>query len=82
MGYEVLIINLLLMLASVALSMSAAQKVTSLNHPEAGKLDVPTAEEGIPVSVVFGTVLIKKPNCVWYGDSKTTEIRSEASSGK
>lgn len=31
-------------------------------------IDVPTAEEGRPVPVVFGTMVVKSPNIVWYGD--------------
>ena len=38
--------------------------------------DVPTAEEGRPIPVVFGTVWIKGPNCLWYGDLSSIPIRS------
>jgi len=38
--------------------------------------DVPTAEEGRPIPVVFGTVLIRGPNVVWYGDLRNTPIQS------
>lgn len=31
-------------------------------------IDAPTAEPGRPIPVVFGTVLLKSPNVVWYGD--------------
>lgn len=41
-----------------------------------GQLDVPVAEEGATISVVFGTVLIKDANVMWYGDSGTKEIYS------
>lgn len=30
--------------------------------------DVPTAEPGRPIGVVFGTYLVKSENIVWYGD--------------
>ena len=30
--------------------------------------DVPTAEPGRPIGVVFGQYLIKSENIVWYGD--------------
>lgn len=29
--------------------------------------DAPTADEGRPIPVVFGTVKIKGPNVLWYG---------------
>lgn len=39
--------------------------------------DAPTAEEGRAIPVVFGTVWITGPNVVWYGDLRTTPIRSK-----
>lgn len=37
-------------------------------------IDAPTAEEGRPICVLFGTKRIKGPNVVWYGDIKTQAI--------
>lgn len=45
-------------------------------NPEAGKMDVPLAQEGDPIPVIFGTVVLKTPNVVWYGDAATSEIQS------
>lgn len=42
--------------------------------PEAGKMDVPTAENGGTISVLFGTDVIEDMNVVWYGDSATAPI--------
>lgn len=44
------------------------------------EIDIPTAEEGRPVAVVFGTVHIRSPNVVWYGDLRTTPIMSDDTS--
>lgn len=44
-----------------------------------GEIDVATAEEGRPIPVIFGTVLLKSPNIVWYGDLYTTKIRTKRS---
>ena len=41
--------------------------------------DVPTAEEGRPIPVIFGTVWIKGPNCLWYGDLSSIPIRTKSS---
>lgn len=30
--------------------------------------DVPTADEGREIPVVFGTVTVTGPNVIWYGD--------------
>jgi hypothetical protein len=46
--------------------------------PQAAALDdlgLPTAEEGRPIPVVFGTVLITGPNVVWAGDLRVDPIR-------
>lgn len=37
--------------------------------------DVPTADEGRPIPVVFGTVTVTGPNVVWYGDLGTKAIK-------
>ena len=38
--------------------------------------DVPVAEEGRPIPVVFGTVTVTGANVLWYGDLRTTPIKS------
>jgi hypothetical protein len=44
-------------------------------------LDVPVAESGKAIPVLFGTRVIRQANVVWYGDVKTTEIRQSSGSG-
>lgn len=39
--------------------------------------DVPVAEEGRPIPVVFGTVTVTGPNVLWYGDLSTTAIKQK-----
>ena len=38
-------------------------------------INAPTAVEGKPVPVLFGTKRIKGPNVVWYGDLKSIAIK-------
>ena len=40
-------------------------------------VDAPTAEEGRPIPVVFGTVLLRGANVVWYGDLVADPIRKK-----
>ena len=40
-------------------------------------LSFPTAETGRPVPVIFGTVRLKSPNVVWYGDLRYSRVRSQ-----
>lgn len=46
---------------------------------ETQSLENPTAEAGIPVTVVFGEITIKAPNVLWFGDKKsqTYEVSAE-----
>lgn len=44
--------------------------------PEVGSLEAPMASTDAPIPVLFGTRIIKQPNCIWYGDVRTTPIRS------
>lgn len=47
--------------------------------PEAAKdLESPSAEAGRPIPVVFGTVLVKGPNVLWYGDKSTRTYKVKA----
>lgn len=42
--------------------------------------DAPTAEEGRPIPVIFGTIKVTGPNVLWYGGLYNEAIRK--SSGK
>ncbi|ADW16373.1 hypothetical protein Despr_0184 [Desulfobulbus propionicus DSM 2032] len=44
--------------------------------PTPGDVETTTVDSSSPVPVLFGTRLISKTNCVWYGDIKTTPIES------
>lgn len=47
-------------------------------EPEPASLrdvEAPTAEAGRAIPVVFGTVIIKAPNVVWYGDLKVRAVK-------
>lgn len=39
--------------------------------------DLPTAEEGRPIPVVFGTVTVTGANVIWYGNLRTKAIKSK-----
>lgn len=43
------------------------------------EFEVPQAEEGRPVGVVFGNVIIKAPTLAWYGDLSTEKIKQKSS---
>lgn len=47
--------------------------------PEAAQnLENPTAEAGRPIPVVFGTVTVKGPNILWFGDKSVRTYKIKA----
>lgn len=60
---------------STLISMALAPKPPRPKPAELSDVDAPTAEEGRPIPVVFGMVLIKGPNVVWYGDLAAEPIK-------
>lgn len=53
--------------------------------PKAARLqdfDIPTAEQGRPIPVIFGSVTVTGPNVIWYGDLDTSSIKESAGSKK
>ncbi len=71
------LIYVVLVLVSTALSLALAPKPPKPKPASLSDFDAPTAEEGRPIPVVFGTVLIRGPNVVWYGDLRTEAVKSE-----
>ena len=51
------------------------QKAPKVSASALGELQVPTAEEGRNLPVVWGTCVLKAPNVVWYGDYKCDPIK-------
>jgi hypothetical protein len=45
------------------------------------KFEVPTAEEGRAIPVVFGTAKLSAPNVIWYGDYHSTRLTKGVKSG-
>lgn len=61
-----------LMVVSYLLRPKTSAQVT----PSPGDLEGTTVDSSSPVPVLFGTRLLSKTNCVWYGDVGTTPIQS------
>lgn len=45
------------------------------------EMEAPTAEAGRPIAVIFGEILIKSPNFLWWGD-KYYQQRSQRTKKK
>ncbi|PJF07755.1 hypothetical protein [Pseudorhodobacter sp. MZDSW-24AT] len=66
-----------LVLSAISYALNPRPKV---GMPQAAGLDdftLPTATEGRPIPVVFGTVLITGPNVVWAGDLRVDPIQKK-----
>lgn len=74
---------LIVQVALIALSILLAPKPKLENAKPHGLGDFqfPTATEGRPVPIVWGTARIKGPNVVWFGDLKTKKITEKIPTG-
>lgn len=66
-----------LFVGSLAVGLLLAPKPQNQKPAGLGEITAPTAEEGIEIPVLFGTRDFNGPNVVWYGDLKTTAIKSK-----
>lgn len=64
---------------TLALSYVLRPKMPNNNARPAGLGDfqVPTAEAGREIPVLFGTRVLKGPNVVWYGHLRTIAVKSK-----
>jgi hypothetical protein len=71
---QYLIILVIVIIIAIALQPSPPE-----GQPPASLADVdaPTAEQGKPITKVFGTYVVQAPNVVWYGDLSYTAIRKK-----
>lgn len=73
-GWEYLIYAVVMMVVSYALT----PKPPKPPPPEVQQLsDIPVAEQGTAIPVLFGTMEVKGPNVTWYGDVSLGRIRSD-----
>ena len=69
------------LIVGIALSVLAyalAPKPKQPKPPAATPAENPTAEAGVPIPVVFGTITIKGGNVLWYGDKSVREFDIKA----
>ena len=70
------VFQLALLVVSYFISAALAPKPPQPKSAALEDFDIPLAEQGRPIPVVFGTMLITGPNVLWYGDLRTTPIKS------
>lgn len=64
-------------IAVVVIAVSMSAKPPTTPPPSLSDLDLPTAEEGRPIPVIFGVVTITSPNIVWYGHLGYASVKTK-----
>ncbi|MGE4366216.1 hypothetical protein [Thermomonas sp.] len=72
------VVQIGIMIVSALLSYALAPKPQPPKPASITDFDVPTAEEGREIPVVFGTVWVTGPNVLWYGDLGTAPIQKKS----
>lgn len=72
-------IQVVIMIVSAYVSWALAPKPPAPKPSVLDDFDVPKAEQGTPIGVVFGNVIIKAPTLVWWGDLSTEKIKTKQS---
>jgi hypothetical protein len=74
--WTVVIISALIAISSIAVTYALRPTAPEPPKPSLQDLGAPTAEPGRPIPKVFGTVVLKSPNVVWYGDVSYKPVKS------
>lgn len=67
------IVQIIVSIVLALLSYFFPSKPKTPKPASATEMENPTADAGRPIPVVFGTITIKGPNFLWYGDKKVIE---------
>ena len=76
-AYANFIVQLVIMIVAIIVAVALAPKPPQPKASALADFDVPTAEEGKPMCKVFGEVVIRDPNVLWYGDLSSEPIRKK-----
>lgn len=71
------LVQLAVLVVTSLISAALAPKPPKPKPAALQDFDIPVAEQGRPIPVVFGTVLVTGANVIWYGDLSTTPIKSK-----
>lgn len=62
-------------IVAMVVSYSMAPKPQTAPPAGLGDINVPTAEVGREIPVLFGTRILKGPNIVWYGHLRSVAVK-------
>ena len=68
-----------ILLVSALISYALMPKSNQSTQPPAAleDFDAPVAQEGRPIPVVFGDVIVEGANVLWYGDLRVVAIKKK-----
>lgn len=78
MFFEIIVFVALLLLSQL---LKPKPKDESARPASLGDFQFPTATEGRPVPIFWGTVQLKGPNVIWYGDLRQVPITQKQKTG-
>lgn len=70
-------VQIFLLIASYFISAALAPKPPVPKPAALEDFDIPMAELGRAIPVVFGTMILKSPSVMWYGDLRSTPIKKK-----
>lgn len=76
-AYVQFIVQIIIMIVAIILAVVLAPKPPQPKPASLQDFDVPTAEEGKPYCKIFGEVVVKDPNVLWFGDLSSEPIRKK-----
>ncbi|QQK88547.1 hypothetical protein [Vibrio phage PH669] len=66
---------LAVVVAALIIGQAMSPRTQAIKPAGLDEFQAPTAEVGREIPVAFGTVDVRGPNVVWYGDLRSTPIR-------
>jgi hypothetical protein len=66
---------IVVLLVAAVLAVALAPKPQMPKPASLSDFDIPTAEQGRPIPVIFGTVTVTGPNVLWYGNLRVEPIK-------
>ena len=70
-------VHLIIFIVAAYAAVALAPKQATPKPASLEDFQFPTAEPGRPIPVVFGTVTVKSPNVVWYGDLSSSPVKTD-----
>lgn len=78
MGWFLVVVVILMVLTTVASYLLTPKPKTEAIRPKGlGDFEFPTATETRAVPIIWGTVDIRGPNVIWYGDLRTVNVKDK-----